>query len=86
MAKHDRGEIPLLAVGGKPIGVLADRDIVCRVIARSRSTDAVLREVMSVAAVTVTPDTMARPVAASCRPIERGGCPWSGTTAAAAAW
>jgi CBS domain-containing protein len=58
MAKHDCGEIPVLDVGGKPIGVLTDRDIVCRVIARSRAIDTPVREVMSTPAVTVTPDTM----------------------------
>ncbi len=67
MAKHDCGEIPVLDVGGKPIGVLTDRDIVCRVIARSRAIDTAVREVMSSPAVTVTPDTM---IDACCRIME----------------
>lgn len=67
MAKHDCGMIPVLDGAGKPIGVLTDRDIVCRVIARSMATDTVVREVMSGPAVTVTPDTM---IDACCRLME----------------
>jgi CBS domain-containing protein len=33
MVVHDCGEIPVLDAGGMPIGVITDRDIVCRAVA-----------------------------------------------------
>ena len=36
MVQHDCGEIPVCDENGKPIGVLTDRDIVCRIVAAGR--------------------------------------------------
>lgn len=35
MAQNDCGEIPVVDVADRPIGVITDRDIVCRVVAES---------------------------------------------------
>jgi CBS domain-containing protein len=40
MAHNDCGEIPVLDVGDQPIGVITDRDIVCRVVAEGRNPSA----------------------------------------------
>src|SRR5690606_23843471 len=34
MVEHDCGEIPVLDAQRRPIGVITDRDIVCRVVAK----------------------------------------------------
>lgn len=58
MVEHDCGEIPVLDSGGKPIGVLTDRDICCRAVAQGRNPlDMVAGEVMSTPVATVTPQT-----------------------------
>ncbi len=36
MVDHDCGEIPIVDEAGKPIGVVTDRDIVCRIIAEGK--------------------------------------------------
>jgi len=36
MAEHDCGEIPVVS-GGKPVGVITDRDIVARAVAEGRN-------------------------------------------------
>ncbi len=56
MAEHDCGELPVLDEGGRPIGVVTDRDICCRGMAQEKGPDASVREVMSRPAVTTTPD------------------------------
>jgi CBS domain-containing protein len=56
MAQHDCGEIPIIE-HGKPTGVVTDRDITCRVVAKGRDLASVrAREVMSSPVVTVTAD------------------------------
>jgi CBS domain-containing protein len=37
MVNNDCGEIPIVDTTGRPIGVITDRDIVCRVVAEGRS-------------------------------------------------
>jgi CBS domain-containing protein len=37
MAQNDCGEIPVVDVGDQPIGVITDRDIVCRVVAEGKN-------------------------------------------------
>jgi len=50
MAKHDCGAIPVVddPLGRRPVGVITDRDIVIRVIARGQSIlDCLVRDVMT---------------------------------------
>ena len=37
MVQNDCGEIPVVDVGDQPIGVITDRDIVCRVVAEGKN-------------------------------------------------
>lgn len=37
MIQHDCGEIPVVDVNDRPIGVVTDRDIVCRVVAEGKN-------------------------------------------------
>jgi len=37
MAQNDCGEIPVIDVSDRPIGVVTDRDIVCRVVAEEKN-------------------------------------------------
>jgi len=68
MVEYDCGEIPVLNAGMKPIGVITDRDIVCRSIAQGRNPlDLTASDCMSSPCVTVTPDTS---VADCCRILE----------------
>src|SRR5262245_49025477 len=58
MVEHDCGEIPVCDRDGRPLGVITDRDIVCRIVARGHNpVDVVLEDCMSTPVVTVTPDT-----------------------------
>ena len=60
MVKHDCGEIPVVESGEntKPIGVITDRDITCRVVAMGKSPKQTrVRDAMSSPPVTVTPET-----------------------------
>ena len=58
MVEQDCGEIPICDDGGRPIGVLTDRDIVCRLVAKGREPTALTaQDCMSTPVVTVTPDT-----------------------------
>ena len=58
MVEEDCGEIPVCDDSGKPVGVLTDRDIVCRLIAKGKEpTTLSARDAMSSPVVTVTPDT-----------------------------
>ncbi|MGE3706581.1 MAG: CBS domain-containing protein, partial [Vicinamibacterales bacterium] len=40
MAQHDCGEIPIIDMADHPIGVITDRDIVCRVVADGKNPGA----------------------------------------------
>ena len=58
MVQCDCGEIPVCDQSRKPIGVVTDRDIVCRLVAKGRNPlDAVARDAMSQPVVCCTPDT-----------------------------
>ena len=58
MVEYDCGEIPVCDDAGKPIGVITDRDIVCRVVAKGRDPlESRAEEYMSDPVVTTTPDT-----------------------------
>jgi CBS domain-containing protein len=57
MVLHDCGEIPVLDAADRPIGVITDRDIVCRVVAEGKNPMAYPAEAcMSTAIVTVRAD------------------------------
>ena len=58
MVEYDCGEIPICDAAGKPIGVITDRDIVCRVVAKGKNPSAVTAsECMSEPVVVVNEDT-----------------------------
>src|SRR5262245_20789849 len=58
MVEEDCGEIPVCDEGGKPVGVLTDRDIVCRLIAKGKEpTTLSARDAMSSPVVTVSADS-----------------------------
>ena len=58
MVQQDCGEIPVCDEQGKPVGVVTDRDIVCRLVAKGREpTELTAQDCMSSPVVTVTPDT-----------------------------
>jgi CBS domain-containing protein len=59
MVKHDCGEIPVVESDGnmKPIGVITDRDIACRVVATGKNPNQTrVRDAMSSPPMIVTPD------------------------------
>lgn len=54
MVQHDCGEIPVIDAAERPIGVVTDRDIVCRVVAEGKNPMAYTAELcMSQPAITV---------------------------------
>ena len=60
MVKHDCGEIPVVESKDdpKPVGVITDRDIACRVVAAGKNPSQTrVRDAMSSPPVTVTPET-----------------------------
>jgi len=58
MVEHDCGEIPVVEDGSRPIGVVTDRDITIRSVARGiNPVDLPAREVMTSPVVTVSPET-----------------------------
>ena len=58
MVQHNCGEIPVVDTDGQLIGVVTDRDIVCRVLAAGKNPlDHTVQECMSQLAITVHPDT-----------------------------
>ncbi len=70
MVDHDCGEIPVVEDQEKklPIGVITDRDIVCRVVARGQNPlDLTVADCMSQPCITVTPDM---PLEQCCRVLE----------------
>lgn len=57
MAHNDCGEIPVVDTADHPIGVITDRDIVCRVVAEGRNPQAyTVEDYMSQPVVTVRED------------------------------
>jgi CBS domain-containing protein len=57
MAQSDCGEIPVIDLAERPIGVVTDRDIVCRVVAEGKNPMAYTAEIcMSQPVVTVRTD------------------------------
>ncbi len=57
MVAYDCGEIPLCDEAGKPLGVVTDRDIVCRLVAKGRDPlESTAEEIMSTPVVTAHPD------------------------------
>ena len=58
MVQHNCGEVPVVDTDGQLIGVVTDRDIVCRVLtAGKNSLDHTVQDCMSQPAVSVHPDT-----------------------------
>jgi CBS domain-containing protein len=58
MVEQDCGEIPICDESGKPVGVLTDRDIVCRLVAKGKEpTTLTAEDCMSSPVVTVTAET-----------------------------
>jgi CBS domain-containing protein len=60
MVEHDCGEIPVVenVASMKPVGVITDRDITCRTVAKGLNPlGMTVSECMTAPAVTVTPDT-----------------------------
>jgi len=56
--QHNCGEIPVVDAEGELIGVVTDRDIVCRVLATGKNPlDHTVQDCMSQPAITVHPDT-----------------------------
>jgi CBS domain-containing protein len=63
MVQYECGEIPVLDISDRPIGVVTDRDIVCRVVAERRNPMAHAAETcMSDLVVTVRADAPIREV------------------------
>lgn len=57
MVAQDCGEIPVCDESGKPVGVVTDRDIVARMVAKDRNPiNATVHDCMSAPVVTATPD------------------------------
>jgi CBS domain-containing protein len=58
MVQHNCGEIPVVDAEGQLIGVVTDRDIVCRVLAAGKNPlDHTVQDCMSQPAISVHPDT-----------------------------
>ena len=58
MVDHDCGEIPVIDSGGRPVGVLTDRDICCRTIAQGKNPLGMkASDIMTTPVATVTPQT-----------------------------
>jgi CBS domain-containing protein len=58
MVQNDCGEIPVVDTAQQPVGVITDRDIVCRVVAEGKNPAGhTVEECMSQPAVTVRADT-----------------------------
>jgi CBS domain-containing protein len=57
MAENDCGEIPVLDESSRPIGVVTDRDIACRVVAQGKDPGQTsARDVMSSPVITASPE------------------------------
>jgi CBS domain-containing protein len=58
MVDNDCGEIPILDGGDQPIGVITDRDIVCRVVAQGKNPAGhTAEEFMTSPVISVSPDS-----------------------------
>jgi CBS domain-containing protein len=68
MAQNDCGEIPVVDTSNRPIGVITDRDIVCRSVAEGHNpTGRTVESVMTRSVVTVKPDAPIDDVIATMR-------------------
>ena len=57
MATNDCGEIPVLDESSRPVGVVTDRDIACRVVAEGKDPGQMnARDVMSSPVITASPE------------------------------
>ena len=57
MAENDCGEIPVQDERSRPIGVVTDRDIACRIVGQGKDPDrTTARDAMSSPVITVTPE------------------------------
>src|SRR5689334_1838124 len=83
MVANDCGEIPILDESDRPIGVITDRDIVCRAVAEGRNpTGHTVESVMTQPVVTVRADapldevvaTMERHQIRRVPVVDAGGC------------
>jgi CBS domain-containing protein len=54
MVQCDCGQIPVIDDSGKPVGVITDRDITCRVVAEGKGGDTKVQEAMTTPVVTVS--------------------------------
>ena len=58
MVEQDCGEIPVCDERGRPVGVITDRDIVCRLVAKGRNPlEANAADCMTSVVITATPET-----------------------------
>jgi len=57
MEEHNIGAVPVLDGQGKLEGIITDRDIACRVVAKGLSFETPVRRVMTAEVKTVRPDT-----------------------------
>lgn len=57
MSEHDVGLIPVLDPNGRLEGVVTDRDLCCRVLAKGRSMETPIKEIMTTKVETVHPDS-----------------------------
>ena len=57
MVEYDIGSIPVLDWQGKLEGMVTDRDLCCRVLAKGMSTETPVKDVMSTSLQYVLPDT-----------------------------
>jgi CBS domain-containing protein len=83
MVENDCGEIPVVDTSDRPIGVVTDRDIVCRAVAEGKNpTGHVVQSVMTTPVVTVRADapidevvaTMERHQIRRVPVVDDGGC------------
>jgi CBS domain-containing protein len=83
MVKNNCGEIPIVDRGNRPIGVVTDRDIVCRVVAEGKNpTGQTAETIMTKPVVTVRADmpldevisTMEKHQVRRVPVVDEGGC------------
>lgn len=83
MVQNDCGEIPIIDTANRPIGVVTDRDIVCRVVAEGKNPlghtaeSAMTRSVVTVASTAKLDDviaTMAENQIRRVLVVDDGGC------------